>query len=77
MWTHLLLTTSHVWDDLHWRLDATWRDDAESDPVHLHQEGTVSVAGRDSPIDFLAAVTAALRAERTRNLRQRARTEGR
>jgi hypothetical protein len=74
MWTHLLLTAHPVWDDLHWRVDATWLEDLASEPVHLTKSGVAPCHGLDEPIDLLAACLAALRAERTRERRQEIRT---
>jgi len=62
MWTAASLTLTHVWDDVLWRLTASWQDDQESEVVVLVREGSAPLRGAETPVEQMRTVLAAIAA---------------
>jgi hypothetical protein len=49
VFTQVTITCTTIWDEVSWHATATWREDAESQPVVLTRGGRAPLNGEWSP----------------------------
>lgn len=62
MWSSIHLSVHPVWGEAQYVVTATWRDDAEAEPVTLTRSGIAQVHPQDDPTGVIDAVVRELNA---------------